>query len=77
MGMDIKKLEEQIRDLPIEGQGAKRDLLPLYADSEAVDALIKYLAEPFHGKVDYVCSPEPRRRPCLILQERMILTAGS
>ena len=59
MGMDIKKLEEQIRDLPIEGQGAKRDLLPLYANSEAVDALIKYLAEPFHGKVDYVCSPEP------------------
>ena len=53
MGMDIKKLEEQIRDLPIEGQGAKRDLLPLYANSEAVDALIKYLAEPFHGKVDY------------------------
>ena len=51
MGMDIKKLEEQIRDLPIEGQGAKRDLLPLYADSEAVDALIKYLAEPFQGKV--------------------------
>ena len=39
MGMDIKKLEEQIRELPIEGQGAKRDLLPLYADSEAVDAL--------------------------------------
>ena len=59
MGMDIKMLEEKIRDLPIEGQGAKRDLLPLYADSEAVDALIKYLAEPFQGKVDYVCSPEP------------------
>ena len=59
MGMDIKMLEEQIRDLPIEGQGAKRDLLPLYADSKAVDVLIKYLAEPFQGKVDYVCSPEP------------------
>ena len=35
MGMDIKKLEEQIRDLPIEGQGAKRDLLPLYANRKS------------------------------------------
>ena len=61
MGMDIKMLEEQIRNLPVDGQGlgAKRDLLPLYANSEAVDVLIKYLAEPFRGKVDYVCSPEP------------------
>ena len=62
MGMEIKRLEEQIRNLPIEGQGGKRDLLPLYADSGAVDALIKYLAEPFQGKVDYVCGSIPKSR---------------
>lgn len=59
MGMDYKELEDQIRNLPAEGQGGKRDLLPLYADSRAVDALVKYLAEPYRNKVDYVCSPEP------------------
>ena len=46
MAMDIKVLEDRIRNLGIEGLGSKRNLLPLYADSEALDALIKYLAEP-------------------------------
>jgi adenine/guanine phosphoribosyltransferase-like PRPP-binding protein len=59
MGMELKKLEDQIRNLNLEESGGKRDLLPLYADSKALDALVKYLAEPFRGKVDYVCSPEP------------------
>ena len=59
MAMDIKVLEDRIRNLGIEGLGSKRNLLPLYADSEALDALIKYLAEPYRGKVDCVCAPEP------------------
>lgn len=59
MAMDIKVLEDHIRNLGIEGLGSKRNLLPLYADSEALDALIKYLAEPYRGKVDCVCAPEP------------------
>ena len=32
MGMDLKKLEDQIRNLKLEESGGKRDLLPLYAD---------------------------------------------
>ena len=59
MGMELKKLEDQIRNLNLEESGGKRDLLPLYADSKALDALVKYLAEPFRGKIDCVCSPEP------------------
>lgn len=59
MGTDLNKLEEQIQKLPKEGQGGKRDLLPFYADGEAMDVAIKYLAEPFRDKVDFVCSPEP------------------
>ena len=59
MGMDLKKLEDQIRNLNLEESGGKRDLLPLYADSEAMGALVEYLAEPFRGKVDFVCAPEP------------------
>ena len=59
MGMDLKKLEDRIRLLPADGIGGKKDLLPLYADKEALGALVTYLAEPFRGKVDYVCSPEP------------------
>ena len=59
MGMDLKKLEDQIRNLNLEESGGKRDLLPLYADSEAVEALVGYLAEPFRGKIDCVCAPEP------------------
>ena len=46
MGMDLKQLEEKIRLLATDGIGGKRDLLPLYADQEAM------------GKVDCVCSPE-------------------
>ena len=57
--MDLKKLEDRIRLLPADGIGGKKDLLPLYADKEALGALVTYLAEPFRGKVDYVCSPEP------------------
>ena len=59
MGMDLKKLEDRIRNLNLEESGGKRDLLPLYADSEAMGALVEYLAEPFRGKVDFVCAPEP------------------
>lgn len=59
MGMDLNRLEEKIRGLEKEGMGGKRDLLPIYADSETLDALVGYLAEPFRGKVDCVCSPEP------------------
>lgn len=59
MAKDLKALEGIIRDLAIEGPGSKRDLLPLYADSEACGALIRHLAEPYRGKVDYVCAPEP------------------
>ena len=49
MEMELKKLEDQIRNLNLEESGGKRDLLPLYADSKALDALVKYLAEPFRG----------------------------
>ena len=59
MAMDLKELKEKICDLTVEGLGSKRDLLPLYAESEAAEALIKYLAEPYRGKADYVCAPEP------------------
>ncbi len=51
--MDLKKLEDRIRLLPADGIGGKKDLLPLYADKEALGALVTYLAEPFRGKVDY------------------------
>ena len=59
MSMDLKKLEDKIRLLTTEGMGGKRDLLPVYADSEALDTLVKYLADPFRGKIDCVCAPEP------------------
>ncbi|MBQ8986941.1 MAG: hypothetical protein IJ100_06845 [Lachnospiraceae bacterium] len=59
LGMDLKELENRISLLAADGIGGKRDLLPLYADKEAVGALGAYLAEPFRGKVDCVCSPEP------------------
>ena len=59
MGMDRKMLEEKIRGLKSEGTGAKRDLLPLYANAEAAGALAAYLAEPYKGLVDFVCAPEP------------------
>ena len=91
MGMDIKKLEEQIRDLPIEGQGAKRDLLPLYANSEAVDALIKYLADGvglvvIRRNQQFWIDPEEqvtasyinhRDKVTVLVTERKLLPAGS
>ena len=40
MGMDLKKLEDLIRNLNLEESGGKRDLLPLYAASKAVAALV-------------------------------------
>ena len=58
MGLDLKQLEDKIRLLVPDGIGGKRDLLPLYADKEAMKAVVEYLAEPFRGKVDCVCSPE-------------------
>ena len=58
MGMDLNKLEDKIRLMVPDGIGGKRDLLPLYADREAMKAVVEYLAEPFRGKVDCVCSPE-------------------
>lgn len=56
MGMDLERLEDRIRHLASEGMGIKRDLLPLYADQEYMGELIRYLAEPFRGKVDCVCA---------------------
>jgi adenine phosphoribosyltransferase len=56
--MDVNRLEDMIRRLEKEGTGDKRDLLPIYADREALDALVAFLAEPFRGKVDCVCAPE-------------------
>ena len=47
--MDLKKLEDRISLLPADGIGGKKDLLPLYADKEALGALVTYLAEPFRG----------------------------
>ena len=59
MGMDLSKLQDRISLLPVDGIGGKRDLLPLYADKETIGDLVAFLAEPFRGKVDCVCSPEP------------------
>lgn len=56
--MDTRELENRIRQLMPDGKSGKRNLLPLYADVTALQALITFLAEPFRGKVDYVCSPE-------------------
>ena len=56
--MDSTQLENRIHQLMPDGKSGKRNLLPLYADGEALQALIAYLAEPFRGTVDYVCSPE-------------------
>ncbi len=39
-------------------ENRKRDLCPVYKNTELVDRLVKQLAEPFRGKVDYVASPE-------------------
>ena len=47
--MDVNRLEDMIRRLEKEGTGDKRDLLPIYADREALDALVAFLAEPFRG----------------------------
>ena len=58
MGPDLIEIENRIRLMASDGIGGKRDLLPLYADGEAVKKLVAYLAEPFRGKVDCVCSPE-------------------
>ena len=58
MGINMEQLEERIRLLTPEGIGGKRDLLPLYADGKALGTIVEYLAEPFRGKVDRVCSPE-------------------
>lgn len=56
--MEIQSLEQRIHELVGNGTSGQRNLLPLYADAEALDALVRYLAEPFRGKVAYVCSPE-------------------
>ena len=58
MGPDLIEIQNRIRLMASDGIGGKRDLLPLYADGEAVKKLVAYLAEPFRGKVDCVCSPE-------------------
>lgn len=58
MGPDMMEIADRIRLMASDGIGGKRDLLPLYADGEAMKKLVAYLAEPFRGKVDCVCSPE-------------------
>jgi adenine phosphoribosyltransferase len=40
------------------GDSTFRDFRPLYADSDAMSGIVRTLAEPWRGKVDYVASPE-------------------
>ncbi len=56
--MDEKclKLAGELEGFLFENQ--KRDLCPVYKNTELVDRLLKWLAEPFRGKADYVASPE-------------------
>ena len=39
-------------------ENRKRDLCPVYKNTDLIDRIVKWLAEPFRGKVDYVASPE-------------------
>lgn len=56
--MEKQYLEKQIRQ-NIWGKGsAERDFLPLYADRDNFDMVIRYLAEPYRGLVDFVAAPE-------------------
>lgn len=55
---DMEKLRELIsRNIP-GGDSSFRDFRPIYADPDAMAAIVKALAEPFRGKVDFVASPE-------------------
>ena len=46
MGPDMMEIADRIRLMASDGIGGKRDLLPLYADGEAMKKLVAYLAEP-------------------------------
>ncbi len=62
--MDREALETRIRQLvtgrenDMAAKAGRRDILPLFADREALEALIPYLAAPYRGHVDCVCAPE-------------------
>lgn len=52
-----ERLEKLIRAYGQANNG-HRDLLPVYANPEAMERIVRYLAKPFYGKVDYVAAPE-------------------
>lgn len=58
MEYTMQDLEQIIRKNIPGGDSSKRDFLPIYADGEVFGAIVRYLAEPYRGKVDYVVSPE-------------------
>ncbi len=56
--MNVDELKSMIRNQVAGTDGVIRNLLPLYADRDALGTVLDVLVEPYRGKVDYVCSPE-------------------
>ena len=58
MAITIEELRKEIQCLVPDGVHSRRNILTMFADREKTQAMIAFLAEPFRGKVDYVCAPE-------------------
>ena len=56
--LTLEELKEEIARLVPDGVRSRRNILTMFADPDKTQALISCLAEPYRGKVDYVCAPE-------------------
>ena len=56
--MSNQKLKEKILKVLPEDSIGRNDLFPVFQDSELFADIIKYLSEPYVGKIDYVAAPE-------------------
>jgi adenine phosphoribosyltransferase len=58
MQFDPNKLEENIGTMIPGGDSSRRDFRPVYANPDAMAAVIDALSEPYRGKADLVAAPE-------------------
>ena len=58
MAITVEELRKEIQCLVPDGVHSRRNILTMFADRGKTQAMIAFLAEPFRGKVDYVCAPE-------------------
>ncbi len=56
--MNREKLNNAIRAQAVGTESGTRNLLPLYANRDAVNAMLTVMSVPYAGKIDYICSPE-------------------